>query len=79
MTWILSGLMSMNPWRIFDSGAVRPVRQLLQLSPSGLDSADQLACLQRNGFEASELSWTRLGDTGFILARNARGAESPTT
>lgn len=73
VTWILSGLMSMNPWRIFDSGAVRPVRQLLQLSPSGLDSADQLACLRRNRFEASELSWTRLGDTGFILARNARG------
>ena len=73
VTWILSGLMSMNPWRIFDSSTARPVRQVLPMAPASLDSAAQLACLQRNGFTAVELVWTRLGDAGFVLARNARG------
>lgn len=73
VTWILSGLMSMNPWKIFDSGAVRPAKPSLRLASASPAGDNPLACLQRQGFEAAELSWTRIGDAGFVLARNARG------
>ena len=73
VTWIFSGLMSMNPWKIFESGSVLPLRPLFQVSSAGLDSAEQLACLQNNDFEAVELNWARLGEAGFVVARNVRG------
>ena len=73
MTWIVSGLFSMNPWKIFDSGAARPARSTLLLPATGMATSEMLDCLQANGFTPSELEWTRLADKAFILARNADG------
>lgn len=73
VTWIASGLFSMNPWKIFDSGAVRPTIGGLVLSTPGMPPKDALACLQDGGFLAAELEWTELGGEGFILARQAGG------
>ena len=73
VTWIVSGLFSMNPWKLFDSGAERPARSSLFLPQEGMATDELLNCLKDNGFAASELEWTRLADSAFILARNAEG------
>lgn len=73
VTWIASGLFSMNPWKLFDSGAVRPQNPPRFLQASGLAPAVLLDCLRERGFAASELEWTRLAETPFVLARDARG------
>lgn len=73
ITWIASGLFSMNPWKIFDAGAARPQRPALLVPADGMAPGALLACLQQFGFAASELEWTRLADEPFILARDAGG------
>ncbi|ATQ76784.1 peptidase [Massilia violaceinigra] len=75
-TWIFSGLMSMNPWRIFDGGAPPLRLQALEgaaLLPSARDAAPA-ALLSAAGPGIRELKWTRvLGDT-LVLAQPAAGA-----
>ncbi|NHZ94216.1 PepSY domain-containing protein [Massilia sp. CCM 8734] len=75
-SWIFSGLMSMNPWRIFDGGAAPLRMQALEgtaLLPSARDAAPA-ALLAAAGPGIRELKWTRvLGDT-VVLAQSAAGA-----
>lgn len=73
VTWILSGLFSMNPWKIFDAGAARPPRQVPHLADTKMTTQAMLDCLDAAGFSASELQWTQLGDAGFVLAKRATG------
>jgi len=73
VAWIASGLFSMNPWKIFDAGVARPQRPALLVPADGMAPGALLNCLQRAGFAASELEWTRLADEPFILARDAAG------
>lgn len=73
VTWIASGLFSMNPWKIFDSGAARPKTGAPMLSVTGMQPAEALACLRDSNFAVVELEWTALGGEGFILARQADG------
>lgn len=75
-TWIFSGLMSMNPLRIFDSQGPRPDlaawrggkpgRQRLAMEP-----AQALRLLRGQGFQAVELEWQVLAGQPFLLARDA--------
>ncbi|OWY35671.1 PepSY domain-containing protein [Herbaspirillum aquaticum] len=75
LTWIFSGLMSMNPLGIFSptqspdlaryEGAIVS-RQYMDRTPT-----DILQALQRDGFRAVELEWKNLGGHGFVLARDA--------
>lgn len=73
VAWIVSGLFSMNPWKIFDAGAARP-KIPTTLALAGSRSPTQaLRCLQGSDFSGSELEWTLFGQEIFILARNAEG------
>ncbi|NVD98017.1 PepSY-associated TM helix domain-containing protein [Massilia sp. BJB1822] len=75
ITWIFSGLMSMNPWRIFDSGAAPLKMEALEGGPlqlTGLDAAPA-ALLSSAGGGIRELRWSRsLGKT-VVLAHAAAG------
>ncbi|WP_428828201.1 PepSY domain-containing protein [Azonexus sp. IMCC34842] len=76
LTWIASGLFSMNPWKIFTSGAVRPVEQQWSAGLSMPESAvgDLLACFRRAGFEPAEIEWWLFGKELLIQARTADGS-----
>ncbi|MFC0250617.1 PepSY domain-containing protein [Massilia consociata] len=75
ITWIFSGLMSMNPWRIFDSGAAPLRTQAFEggpLAPSARDAAPG-ALLVAAGGSIRELRWTRVLGTTVVQARSAGG------
>ena len=76
ITWIFSGLMSMNPWRIFDTGAPKLRMEALQggalvLGPD--DAAPQALLAASNG-AVRELRWTRVLGENRVLAQAAGGA-----
>ncbi|WP_234196823.1 PepSY domain-containing protein [Pseudacidovorax sp. NFM-22] len=76
LTWIFSGLMSMNPWRLFDTGAA-PLRvQALQgigLQPAPGEAAPA-ALLAAAGAGTRELRWTPVLGTPVVQAHGALGA-----
>lgn len=76
ITWIFSGLMSMNPWRIFDTGAPPLRMAALQGSPLVLtaDDAAPQALLAASGGGVRELRWTRVLGENRVLAQAAGGA-----
>jgi hypothetical protein len=75
ITWIFSGLMSMNPWRVFDNGAPPQRTEALQGGPlvvTAQDAAPQVL-LAAAGGAVRELRWVRtLGQTS-VLAQGAIG------
>lgn len=73
--WILSGLMSMNPWRIFDTGSPPLDTSALRGGPLEVstDEASPQALLASAGTGVRELRWTRtLGQT-IVLAYGSGG------
>lgn len=79
ITWIFSGLMSMNPGGIFDPKGERPDLARYRQGVPGtvrlaVGTADALARLQDAGFAARELEWRVLGGSPYLLARGAGGA-----
>lgn len=76
ITWIFSGLMSMNPWRIFDTGAPTLRMEALQGGPLvlGADDAAPPALLAASGGAVRELRWTRVLGENRVLAQAAGGA-----
>ncbi|WP_020654538.1 PepSY domain-containing protein [Massilia niastensis] len=75
ITWIFSGLMSMNPWRVFDTGAAPLRMEALQggpLLPSPQDAAPD-ALLRAAGSGVRELRWTRALGRTIVLAQPANG------
>lgn len=75
-TWIFSGLMSMNPWKIFDSGAA-PLR-LQAMNGGPLVLPEQAATVQALLSAASpntrELRWVRAAGHTLVLAQAPAGA-----
>src|SRR3546814_1567432 len=77
-TWILSGLMSMNPLALFNAAGERPSVVAYQ---GGLpraqgilaDSAVIITRLQKQGLDAVEMEWRVLAWQPYILARDAAG------
>jgi hypothetical protein len=77
-TWVFSGSMSANPWRIFDS----PVRMNgdaysgAQLSASlfSLDAARAIEIFRAAGFRPRELEWRALDGAGYYIAYDGSGA-----
>ena len=72
ITWVFSGLMSMNPWKVFTAEGPKPDRVAyaggpLQpaLAPA---AAEVLARLQAQGLQVRELQWRRLGGVHEVLA-----------
>ncbi|MDX8127574.1 PepSY domain-containing protein [Methylomonas sp. OY6] len=77
-TWILSGLFSMNPWKIFDSTAAKPKLQTYMggdISPQyfPLSAAEALARFQNTGFQPREIEWRVLNGQGFYIAFDGQG------
>ncbi|OAI05469.1 PepSY domain-containing protein [Methylomonas methanica] len=77
-TWILSGLFSMNPWKIFDSTAAKPNLQTYmggEISPHyfPLSVAEALARFQEAGFQAREIEWRLLNSQGYYIAFDGLG------
>jgi uncharacterized iron-regulated membrane protein len=73
LTWIFSGLMSMNPWRVFDSGAP-PLRVEAMnggaLLIDGGDAAPRalLASAARDMLDVRELAWERVAGRTLVRA-----------
>jgi hypothetical protein len=78
VTWIFSGLMSMNPFGMFDPAGERPdagaYRQGLPgaLRPD-ITARDALAHLRAAHFPASEIEWRVMAGEPYLLARDAAG------
>jgi len=75
--WVLSGLLSMNPWRVFDSGAPAPDRLAYAGGPlradDALDAGTALRRLQAAGVPARQLVWQRVGGVPQLLAQAPGG------
>jgi hypothetical protein len=77
-TWIFSGLMSMNPWKIFDSGA--PKLNINAYQAGELDALHfplsiqkSLAAFQATGFYPRELEWQLLDGKGYYIGFDNNG------
>lgn len=75
-TWIFSGLMSMNPLRMFDAQGRKPDLAAWRGGNPGqlrlaVPPAQALALLQAQGFRAVELEWRVLAGQPYLLARDA--------
>ncbi|HRD95349.1 MAG TPA: PepSY domain-containing protein, partial [Rubrivivax sp.] len=77
-TWVLSGLFSMNPWKVFDAPGPKPDRRAYAGAVADPQQApDPTQVLQRlsaQGLAARELTWHRVG--GLSLAQ-AHGGGAP--
>lgn len=77
-TWIFSGLMSMNPFGVFNARGPKPdlvawrggdaIKERLPL-----EASEAIALLQHNDFQAVEINWRILDGQPYLLARNAAG------
>jgi PepSY-associated TM region len=78
LTWVISGLLSMNPWKVFEAEGPRPDRQAYAggpLQPREAPSADAvLEALSAEGFAPRLLEWRRIGGTHYVWAQNANGS-----
>lgn len=74
LTWVLSGLFSMNPWRLFDSGAPA-LRQppLLAKDLVGLTPATALRRFGEAGQQSVELLWQPLAGQLHAVSLEAQG------
>ena len=76
IAWIFSGLMSMNPWHIFDTGAPKLHMEALQggsLTLTDRDAAPQ-ALLTASAGAVRELRWVRVLGQNRVLAYRVGGA-----
>jgi len=76
ITWIFSGLMSMNPWRIFDSGAAPLQTKQMQGGALMISDLDQppARLLNAAGHPVSELRWAKTLGVTSVAAYGATGA-----
>lgn len=72
ITWVLSGLFSVNPWKVFNAPGAKPDRLAYAGGPlqahRAPPAAEVLARLQAQGVQARELHWRRLGGAHDVLA-----------
>lgn len=78
ITWVLSGLFSVNPWKVFDAPGPKPDRPAYAGGPLRAELAppapQALALLQAQGLAARELQWRRLAGEHDVLALVSPGA-----
>jgi hypothetical protein len=78
VTFIFSGLMSMNPFKVLDSGAPKLEQRMSkndrwQASHFELSAQRALQKFVSSGFRANELEWRMVGGKGYILALDSLG------
>lgn len=78
VTFIFSGLMSMNPFKVLDSGAPRLEQRLSrqdrwQARRFELSPQQALNRFSANGFSARELEWRVVDGMGYFLALDGQG------
>jgi hypothetical protein len=77
ITWVFSGLLSMNPWKVFDAPGPKP--DLAAYAGGPLRAADApaadavLKTLQRQGHTVLELDWQRVGGVAQVVAQGPGG------
>ena len=78
VTFIFSGLMSMNPFKVLDSGAPKQERRssklpALKVNAFALSTQQALQRFAGSGFTPVELEWRIVDGEGYILAFNRHG------
>jgi len=72
ITWVASGLFSVNPWKIFTAPGAKPDRAAYAGGPlqaaQAPPAAEVLARLQAQGLRPRELVWRRIGGVHDVLA-----------
>ncbi|MGN6827468.1 PepSY domain-containing protein [Paucibacter sp. M5-1] len=78
LSWVISGLLSMNPWKVFEVQGLKPDRQAYAGGPLQAGAAPPadlvLARLAARGFEARLLEWRRIGGAHYVWAQSASSA-----
>src|SRR5690606_38727781 len=75
-TWIFSGLMSMNPFGVFDARGQKPDLAAWRNGDAiaerlPLEATQAITLLQRTGFQPVEIGWRILDGQPYMLTRNA--------
>ena len=77
LTWVLSGLLSLNPWKVFDASGPQLIRQAWAGRPlqaqQGPQASAVLATLAEQGFAARTLEWRRVGGQQWVWAQSLGG------
>ncbi|WP_404941022.1 PepSY domain-containing protein [Pseudomonas danubii] len=77
ITWIFSGLMSMNPWKIFSSSQPLSVAAYqgapLHAAAFPLNAAQALQRFADDGLQARELEWRMIGGKGYVIGYDGAG------
>ena len=79
VTWIASGLFSVNPWKMFDSAGPRPAPRPALSRPDvsslrePMALTDALGRFHAAGLAAKEVEWTTLAGRSYLLARDGQG------
>lgn len=78
LTWVFSGLMSMNPWRLFDSATPLDISpyQGGELAAKAFPLPPEQAVQRLNlaGLQVRELHWRLLAGQGYLLGVDRQGA-----
>lgn len=73
VTFIFSGLMSMNPFKVLDSGGAKAQPARWQAALFTLPAGQALQRLAAHGFAARELEWRVVDGAGYYLAADGQG------
>lgn len=77
ITWIFSGLMSMNPWKIFNSAQPLSVAAYQGAAPSSeafpMTPGDALQRFEGDGLKVRELEWRLIAGKGYLVAYDGAG------
>lgn len=77
LTWVASGLFSMNPWKMFDSGFTPNVKHYQggDITPMHfvLPVPQAIQHFQNQGFKPCELEWRLVNGNAYYLAMDAAG------
>jgi PepSY-associated TM region len=75
VTWVISGLLSMNPWKVFNSDGAKPDRAAYAggqlLATQAPEATATLEHLQQRGVAVKELEWRRVAGMHLVLAHGA--------
>jgi len=77
LVWLVSGMLSMEPWGLFEKRSTIEAAALRQapLNAEALDTdlASALAGFRAAGFQAVELQWHMLGEQPYLVGLDSRG------